>query len=92
MVTLASVGYVFKTFIGGTVTFIKGAMTFISKGSLAVGRLFKIAGISIGVVNNIEGVDERDLRRRLIMYELKGPSLLMYSLISVSNYSVGLSS
>ena len=34
----------------------------------------------------------RNLRRRLITYELKGPSLLMNSLISVSNHSVRLSS
>ena len=30
----------------------------------------------------------RNLRRRLIAYELKGPSLLIYSLISISNYSI----
>src|SRR6266571_568217 len=82
------------TFIGGAVIFIWGAMifiggavTFIGKGSLAVeGRLFKTAGVR--VVNIIKGVNRRDLRRWLIMYELKGPLLLINNLISVFNYSV----
>ena len=34
----------------------------------------------------------RNLRRRLIVYELKGPSLSIYSLISASNHSIGSSS
>ena len=33
----------------------------------------------------------RNLRRRLIAYKLKGPLLSIYSLISVSDHSVGLS-
>ena len=78
-------------FLGGAVTFIGGVVTFIGKGSSAVkGRSFKIAGAE--VVNDIKGVDERDLRRRLIIYKLKGPLLLMCSLISISDYSIGLSS
>ena len=36
-------------------------------------------------------VNGRNLRRRLITYELKGPSVLMNSLISLSNYSIRLS-
>ena len=46
MVTLVSVGYIFKVFIGGAVAFINkgGAVTFINKGSLAVKKkLFKTA-------------------------------------------------
>src|SRR6266568_4966686 len=65
-------------FIGGAVTLIEGAVMFI--GSAIRGRSFKAAGV--GVVNDIKGVDECDLRRRLITYELKGPLLLMCSLIS----------
>jgi len=77
------------TFIGGAVTFVEGAVTFVDKGSSAIrGRSFKAAGVA----NDIEGVDGRDLRRRLMIYELKGPSLLMNSLISASDHSVGLSS
>ena len=68
-------------FIGGAVTFIEGAVTSIGEGSLAVGRLFKTAGVRVG--------DKRNLRQWVIMYELKGPSLLIYSLISSSNHSVG---
>jgi len=75
-------------FIGGAVTFVRGAVTFIGKGGLAVGRLFKIARVRVG---DVKGVNKRDLRRRLIIYKLKGPLLLIYSLISLSNYSVGLS-
>ena len=50
MLTLASIGYIFKAFIGEAVTFIKravtfigGAVIFISKGSLAVKKVFKRA-------------------------------------------------
>ena len=71
-------------FIEGAVTFIGGSITFIGEGGLAVGRLFK-------VVDNIKGVNKRDLRRRLITYKLKGPLLLINSLISISNHSMGLS-
>jgi len=79
------------TFIGGAVTFVEGAVTFVGEGGSAVGGgSFETAGV--GVVDNVEGVNERNLRRRLITYELKGPSLLIYSLISLSNHSVGLSS
>ena len=64
-------------------------MTFVGEGGSAVGGSFETAGV--GVVDDVEGVNERDLRRRLITYKLKGPSLLIYSLISVSGHSVGLS-
>ena len=92
-------------FIGGAVTFIEGAVTFVGKGavtsiegvvtfvggavmsvgegSLAIGRSFKIAGVRVG--------NKRNLRWWLITYKLKGPLLLIYSLISLSNYSIGLS-
>ena len=61
-----------------------GAVTFIDKGSLAIrGRSFKTAEA---------GVNGRDLRRRLIIYELKDPSVLINSLISASDHSIGLSS
>ena len=63
-------------------------MIFVGKGGSAVGRLFKTAGVRVG---NVRGVNKRNLRRRLITYELKGPSLSINSLISVSDYSVGLS-
>jgi len=73
------------------VTFVGGAVTFVGKGSLAVGeRSFKTA--KAGVVDDIKGVNRRDLRQRLITYKLKGPSLLINSLISASNHSIGLSS
>ena len=81
-------------FIGGAVTsveravtFVGGAVTFVGEGGSAVGGgLFEAAGVRVG---DVKGVDERDLRRRLIRYELKGPLLLMYSLISLSNHSIG---
>jgi len=83
------------TFIGGAVMSVKGAVTFIGgaitsvgEESSAIGRLFKTARVRVG---NIKGVNKRNLRRRLIIYKLKGPLLLIYSLISLSNYSVGLS-
>ena len=69
------------TFVGGAMTFIGGAVTSIGEGSSAIGRSFKIAGVRVG--------DKRDLRRRLTTYELKGPLLLIYSLISTSNHSIG---
>jgi len=84
------------TFVGGAVTSVEGAVTFVGgavtsvgEESSAVGRLFETAGVRVG---DVEGVNERDLRRRLIIYELKGPSLSMYSLISLSDHSVGSSS
>jgi hypothetical protein len=76
-------------FVGGAVTFVGGAVIFISKGSSAIGRSFKIA--KAGVADDIK-VNRYNLRRRLMIYELKGPSVLMNSLISVSDYSIGLSS
>jgi uncharacterized membrane protein len=75
-------------FAEGAVTFAGGAVIFIGKGSLAVGRLFKTA--KARVVDDTR-VNRRNLRRRLITYKLKGPLLLIYSLISISNYSVRLS-
>jgi hypothetical protein len=61
-----------------------GAVIFIDKGSLAIeGRSFKTAKA---------GVNGHNLRRRLMTYKLKGPSVLINSLISASDYSVGLSS
>ena len=51
--------------------FVEGAVTSVGEGSSAVGRSFETAGVGVG--------DERDLRRRLITYELKVPSLSMYS-------------
>ena len=72
------------TFIEGAITFIgKGAITSIGEGSSAIGRSFKTARVRVS--------NKRNLRRRLITYELKGPLLLIYSLISISNYSIGLS-
>jgi len=76
-------------FVGGAVTFVEGAVTFVGKGGSAVGRSFKTARVKVG---NVKGVNKRDLKQRLITYKLKGPSLLMYSLISSSNHSVGSSS
>ena len=74
MLTLASISYIFRAFIGGAVIFIKGAVIFIEgavifiegaiifigKGGLAVGRLFKIAKVR---VNNIKGVNKCDLNQ-----------------------------
>ena len=42
--------------------------------------------------DNIKGVNKHDLRRQFIAYKLKGPLLLINSLISLSNYSVRSSS
>jgi hypothetical protein len=76
------------TFIEGAVTFIGRAVTFIGKGSLAIGRSFKTA--KAGVVDDIR-INGRNLRWRLMTYKLKGPSVSINSLISISNYSVRLS-
>ena len=74
-------------FVEGAVTFVEGAVTFVGEGSSAVGGgSFKTAGVR---VDNVKEVNKRNLRRRLITYKLKGPLLLMYSLISLSNYSIG---
>ena len=43
--------------------FIEGAVIFIDKGSLAIKRSFKTAGIGTRIVDDIKGVDERDLRQ-----------------------------
>ena len=74
------------TFVGGAVTFIGGAVTFVGKGSSAVGRSFETA--EAGVADNIR-VNGHNLRRQLMTYKLKGPLLLIYSLIFASNYSIG---
>ena len=75
MVTLVSISYIFKAFI--------------SKGGLAIIKSFKAA--EAGVVDNIKGVNRCDLKQQLITYKLKGLLLLVNSLISISNYSIGLS-
>ena len=72
---LASIGYIFKAFIG--------------KGGLVIEKSFKTAKVK---VDNIKGVNKYNLKQQLIIYKLKGPLLLINSLISVSNYSVRLSS
>ena len=65
---LASVSYIFKVFMKGTIIFIKRAVTFIGKavifigkGSSAIGGLFKTT--KAGVVNNIKGVSGHNLRQ-----------------------------
>jgi len=76
------------TFIKGAVTFVEGAVTFIGEGGSAVGGgSFKIARVR--VVDNVKGVNKRNLKQRLITYKLKGPLLLINSLISISNHSIG---
>jgi len=77
------------TFIGGAVTFVGRAVTFVGKGSLAVGRSFETA--EAGVADDIR-INKRNLRRRLMTYKLKGPSVSINSLISASNHSVRSSS
>src|SRR5882757_1181783 len=77
------------TFIGGAVTFVGRAVTFVGKGSSAVGRSFETA--EAGVADDIR-IDGRNLRQRLMTYELKGPSVSMNSLISASDHSVRSSS
>ena len=89
-------------FIGGAIIFIEGAIIFIGKGavisiegavisigkgSLAIGKLFKIARVK---VSDIKGVNKCNLKQWLIIYKLKGPLLLIYSLISLFNYFIGL--
>ena len=66
-------------FVGGAVTFVEGAVTFVGEGGLAIGGSFKTARVG---VDNV-GVNKRDLRRRLIIYKLKGPLLLINSLGAV---------
>ena len=43
------------------------------------------------MVNNIKGVNRRNLKQQLIRHKLKSPLLLINTLISVSDYSIGLS-
>ena len=74
------------TSVEGAVTFVGGAVTSVGEGGSAVGRSFEIAGVGVG---NVKGFNERNLRRWLIIYELKSPLLSIYSLISLSNYSIG---
>ena len=66
-----------------------GAVTFVGKGSSAVGRSFETA--EAGVADDIR-INRRNLRRRLMIYKLKGPLVSMNSLISVSDHSVRSSS
>ena len=47
------------TFVEGAATFIGGAVTFVGEGGLAIGRLFKTAGVRVG---DVKGVNKRDLR------------------------------
>jgi len=76
------------TFIGGAMMFIEGAVTFVGEGGSAIGGSFKTARVGVDDVR----VNKRDLRQRLIIYKLKGPLLLINSLISLSNHSVRSSS
>jgi hypothetical protein len=78
---LASVGRVFRTFV-------RGSVIFIGEGGSVIRGLFKAARVG---VNNIKEVNKHNLRQWLIVYKLKGPLLLINSLISSSDYSVGLS-
>ena len=78
MVALAFINYIFKAFIKEAILFIEEAVILIDKGSLAIEkRLFKVTGVT----DNIKGVNRRDLRQQLIIYKLKGPSVLINSLI-----------
>ena len=61
------------------------AVMFIGKRSSAIKRLFKTA--KARVVDNIR-VNGHNLRRWLIIYKLKGPLVLINSLISISNYFI----
>jgi hypothetical protein len=71
------------------VTFVGGAATFVGEGSSAVGGLFK--AVEARVADGIKGVVGYNLRRRLMTYKLKGPLVLINSLISISDHSIGLS-
>ena len=76
------------TFTKGAAIFIGEAVTFVGNRGLVIGRLFKAARVRVGAV---KGVNKCNLRWRLITYELKCSLLLIYSLISISDYSIGLS-
>ena len=75
------------TLVGRAVILVDRAVMFIGEGGLAIGGLFKTARVR---VDNVR-VNKRNLRRWLIIYKLKGPLLLINSLISIFNYSIGLS-
>ena len=76
--------------IEGVIIFIGRAIIFIGKRSLFIGEgLFKIARVK--VVDNIKGFNKYNLKWRLIIYKLKYPLLLIYSLISIFNYFIRLS-
>ena len=64
------------TSVEGAVMFIGGAVTSIGKRGSAIKRSFKTARVK---VDNIKGVNKCNLRQQLIIYELKVPSLLIYS-------------
>ena len=64
------------TSVEGAITFVGGVVTSIGEGGLAIGRSFKIARVG---VDDIKGVNKRNLRRWLIIYKLKVPSLSIYS-------------
>jgi hypothetical protein len=46
-------------FVEGAITFVGGAATFVGEGGLAIGRLFKTAGVRVG---NVKGVNKCNLR------------------------------
>ena len=68
---VTSVGEGAVTSVEGAVMFVGGAVTSVGEESSAIGRLFKTARVRVG--------NKRDLRRRLITYKLKVPSLSIYS-------------
>ena len=63
-------------------------MISVGKGSLTIKKLFKTVRVR---VDKVKGVNKYNLKWWLIIYKLKGPLLLIYSLISLSDYSIGLS-
>ena len=75
------------SFVEGAVTSVKEAVTFIGEGGLAIKRSFKTAGVK---VDDVKGVNKRNLKQQLIIYKLKSLLVLINSLISISNYFVGL--
>ena len=66
------------TSIKGAVTSIRGTIISVGKGSSTVGKSFKTARVK---VSDIKGVNKYNLKQWLIIYKLKGPLLLIYSLI-----------
>ena len=81
---LVSISCIFRVFIEGAVVFIgkRGAVIFINKRSLAIkGKLFKTSKAKVNKCN---------LKQQLIIYKLKGPLVLIDSLISTFNYSIKL--